>query len=276
MRSILITAPLLVLCVARSAAPQTVPVPLTIVGNQASATIALPGGIGAELTLTFENSVGLNPSALEAWVSLVNPLDPALLSRLPAQVQVPVLFPVLLRIGPSASSALSFSGVWTLVLHTHNLTLDPGLPLSLYSAEDDGVFRDIMGWEGTGSYRAGGSGGNFSEFLIVLDLQAIDLVITQKFAALQALLNEHTDTMPPVVAATLQSRLTQARTSYLLGDISGAIAKMASFASYTLAHSGQDIPDVWRANDPELINVAGLLRSGAGTLIFSLTRKGNL
>jgi hypothetical protein len=275
MRNILTTAPLLVLCVAPSAA-QTIPVPLVIDGNQASATIALPGGIGADLTLTFENSVGLNPSALDAWVSLVNPLDPALLSRLPAQVQVPVLFPVLLRIGPSASSALSFSGVWTLALHTHNLWLDPWLPLSLYSAEDGGAFRDIMGWEGTGSYRAGGSGGNFSEFLIVIDLQAIDLVITQKFAALQALLDEHENSMPPLVAATLQTRLTQARTRYLLGDISGAIAKMASFASYTLAHSGQDIPDVWRANDPELINVAGLLRSAAGTLIFSLGRKGNL
>ena len=276
MRRVLTTALLLVLCVARSAAPQAIPLPLAINGNQASATIALPGGIGAELTLTFENSVGLNPSALDAWVSLVNPLDPALLSRLPASVQVPVLFPVLLRIGPSASSALSFSGVWTLVLHTHNLQLDPGLPLSLYSAEDGGAFRDIMGWEGTGSYRAGGSGGNFSEFLIVIDLQAVDVVITRKFAAVQALLNDHQHTMPPAVAATLQTRLAQARTRYLLGDISGAIAKMESFASYTLAHSGQDIPDVWRANDPELINVAGLLRSGAGTLIFSLRRKDNV
>jgi hypothetical protein len=276
MRRILSMAPLLVLCVAPSAAPQTIPVPLVIDGNQATATIDLPGGIDDELTLTFENSVGLDPSALEAWVSLVNPLDPALLSRLPAQVHVPLLFPLLLRIGPSASSTLSFSGVWTLGQHTHNLMLDPLLPLSLYKAEDGGPFRDITGWEGSGSYRAGGSGGDFSEFLIVIDLQAIDAVITQKFAALQALLNEHEGAMPPVVAATLQTRLAQARTRYLLGDIGGAITKMASFASYTLAHSGQDIPDVWRADDPELINVAGRLRSGAGTLIFSLSRKGSL
>jgi hypothetical protein len=276
MRRILTTAVLLVLCAAPAAAPQSIPVPLVIDGNQASATIALPGGIGDDLTLTFESPVGLDPSALEAWVSLVNPQDPALLSRLPSQVLVPVLFPVLLRIGPSASSSLSFSGVWTLGRHTHNLSLDPLLPLSLYTAEDGGAFRDITGWEGTGSYRGGGSGGDFSEFLFVIDLQAIDLVITRKFAALQALLDEHGDSMPPAVAATLQTRLTQARTRYLLGDLGGAVAKMASFASYTLAHSGQDIPDVWRANDPELINVAGLLRSGAGTLIFSLNRKGSL
>ena len=58
MRRILSMAPLLVLC-GSVRAPQTIPVPLVIDGNQATATIDLPGGIDDELTLTFENSVGL-------------------------------------------------------------------------------------------------------------------------------------------------------------------------------------------------------------------------
>ena len=39
------------------------------------------------------------------------------------------------------------------------------------------------------------------------------------------------------------------------------------------AHSGEEIPDVWQAASPTVINVAGLLRSAADTLKFSLDRK---
>jgi len=48
---------------------------------------------------------------------------------------------------------------------------------------------------------------------------------------------------------------------------------MRDFSRYVKAHSGADIPDVWRANCSPLVNVAGLLRSGADTLRFSLDRK---
>ena len=48
---------------------------------------------------------------------------------------------------------------------------------------------------------------------------------------------------------------------------------MTAFSRYVKAHSGEDIPDVWRANCSPLVNVAGLLRSGADTLRFSLDRK---
>jgi len=56
----------------------TVPVPLTITGNQAHGIVGLPG-INLELTITFESVVGLTSGALEASVSVVNPLDFALL-----------------------------------------------------------------------------------------------------------------------------------------------------------------------------------------------------
>jgi hypothetical protein len=66
--------------------------------------------------------------------------------------------------------------------------------------------------------------------------------------------------------------LTQARSLFDGGDLLGAIAKVTSFESYAKAHSGADIPDLWEASDPTRINVAGLLRSGADTLKFSLVR----
>ncbi|MBV8202069.1 MAG: hypothetical protein JOZ15_15725, partial [Acidobacteria bacterium] len=56
---------------------------LTISGNQVTATLDLPG-ISADLTLTFEQAVGLTAGNLGLSAQLVNPQDPNLLSRLPA------------------------------------------------------------------------------------------------------------------------------------------------------------------------------------------------
>jgi hypothetical protein len=127
--------------------------------------------------------------------------------------------------------------------------------------------------EGRGSYRAGGSTGDFSEFLIVVDQRPIDTVIVGKFDALQSLLNQHAGAIPPTVAAVLQQHLTLARTLYQAGDTVAAIGQMTAFSQYVVAHSGTDIPDVWRAHDASVVNIAGLLRAGADTLKFSLDRK---
>jgi hypothetical protein len=253
----------------------TVSVPLTVSGNEAQATVELPGGIGFDLTIRFESAVGLTSSALDVSVSLVNPLDPALLSRLHAlgNLSIPGSFPVLLRIAPSASSALSFAGVYTLSLHTHNLQLNPLVPLSLLKSPDGGAFRDITTWEGRGSYRDDGSGGDFSEFLIAIDRRSIDAVIQGKFADVQALLDEHAASIPPTVLASLQAQLDLARAHYQAGDLRNAIIVMREFSRYVKANSGEEIPDVWRAHCPTAPNVAGFLRSAADTLRFSLDRK---
>jgi hypothetical protein len=256
--------------------PSLVPIPvvLTVSGNEAQGSFELPGGFAADLTIAFENSVGLVPAALDVTVAVVNPLDPLLLGRLPGPgLAIPVGFPVLLRISPSSASALSFSGAYTISLHTHNLQLLATLPLSLFKAPDGGPFRDITKWEGRGSYRDDGSGGDFSEFLIAVDLRPIDGVIVGKFDDLQATLNDNAASMAPAAVAALQASLTQARTYYQAGDLRRAIDEMRDFSRYVKRHGGEEIPDVWRANCSPIVNVAGLLRSGADTLKFSLDRK---
>jgi len=256
--------------------PPPVPVTLSITGNEAFGTFDI-GGIGADLKIGFENVVGLTSSALDVTATLVDPVDPAIISRLPAGglVGIPVAFPVVVRISPSASSALSFDGVYNVSFHTHNLRLDPNVPFSLFKSSDGGPFKDITKSEGRGSYRDDGSGGTFSEFLIAIDLQNIDSVITGKFDDLQALLNdpENANKISPDVLPVLQADLASARTLYQSGAIREAIVAMRVFSRYVKAHSGEDIPDVWRANCSPLVNVAGLLRSGAETLRFSLDRK---
>jgi hypothetical protein len=54
-----------------------------------------------------------------------------------------------------------------------------------------------------------------------------------------------------------------------------AITAITAFSQYVKDHSGADIPDVWQAGNPSLVNAAGRLRSGADTLRFSLVRKTN-
>ena len=254
--------------------PISVPVSLSVSGNEAFGSFDI-GGIGADLKIKFENVVGLVPSAFDVTATLVSPIDPGLLARLPAGglVGVPIAFPVVVRISPSPDSGLSFEGIYEVSFHTHNLHLDVNLPFSLFKSPDGGAFKDITKSEGRGSFRDDGGGGDFSDFMIVIDLQPIDTVINAKFDDLQSTIANNAGAMPPDVVATLQSSLANARTLYQSGAVRDAIDAMRVFSRFVQAHSGEDIPDVWRANCSPHVNVAGLLRSGADTLRFSLDRK---
>jgi hypothetical protein len=252
---------------------QTVLTP-KISGNELTAKIQLGAGIEADLTITFEQVVGLNPAALSLSATLLDPTDPTVLARLPegGAVTVPVSFPVLVRIEPTASSALSFSGISRISLHTHNLTLGTNSALRLFKAPSSGPFQDMTGFLAIGSVRAGGGTNSYSDFLIVVDARPLDTVIVGKFDALQTALTAHAASMPPAVHQDLQSRLNNARGLYDGGSFSAAINAVGAFAEEVKRQSGAAIPDVYRANSP-VINVAGLLRSAADTLKFSLTVK---
>lgn len=247
----------------------------TISGNELTARIDLAGGIAADLTITFENVVGLNPGALALTATAVNPGDLGLLARLGSGVSIPAGFPVVVRIEPTASSALSFEGVYNLSLYTHNLTLGANSPLRVYRAPQDGSFQDMTGYLQAGSVRAGGSGPGFSEFLIAADTRPVDSVIVGKFDALQNHVSANGAAISPAVAADLQQRLNQARAAYNTGALAAAIDAVAAFGEEVKKQSGAAIPNVWRANGGPA-NVAGLLRSSADTLKFSLVFKSNL
>lgn len=272
---VLPTAPLFACALVHAAAvcAQT-PVPLTISGRTATALVELPGEYAVDLSIAFEEVVGLNPNALDVSARLVTPLDLGLLARLPAGVTLPSGLPVVIRIEPTPSSALSFEGVVTVTLHTHNLELDLRSPLGLFSASSGGPFREITRRVSMGSYRVDGSSGGFSEFLIARDRRNIDSVIAGKFGDLRAVLQDHASAVPAGLFAALQLQLDQAEALFSYGLLEAAIGVVAAFARAVEAQSGALIPDVWRAND-DRANVAGLLRAGADTLKYSLTAKAN-
>jgi hypothetical protein len=75
--------------------------------------------------------------------------------------------------------------------------------------------------------------------------------------------------MPGSVYYDLEERLEAARDDWQRGAPASAIAEIDGFVAEVEAHSGTDIPDVWRAaRDVE--NVAGYLLGAAATLRFSL------
>ena len=245
---------------------------VVIAGDTLSARIALPGNLSADLTLEFEEVVGLSAANLGLSAEVVQPLT--LASRLPAGglVSMPGAFPVVLRVEPPASSPLSFSGVYKLSLHTHNLNFTAGCPLRLYTASQGGPFRDITETMGMGSYRVRGGGGTFSEFAIVADARPVDTVIDGKFAAIDTLLNNQGHLISPAVLSEIQKKLSAARAAHAAGQTGAAALEVDGFAATVLANSGAAIPDVWRPTG-DLQNLAGRLRAAAASLRFSLNLK---
>ncbi len=281
----------LLLALATRALAQT-PIPLTISGKEARGSFNLPGGIEGELSISFEEVMGLNEDALDASARLVDPRDSGILSRLPGEdVSIPEAFPVVIRIEPASSSALTFAGVVSISIHTHNLVLVADSPLALYSGPADGPLRDITRFVGVGSYRAGGSKGAFSEFMIVADTRPLDTVIAEKFEILEAGLNDDlvlmNDELEVVPSGNLRKglrahdrvdtvtearrRLSLARALYGTGSTVSATAEVTSLLDYVKLKSGGAISDVWRASDARS-NIAGLRRAEADTLRFSLVK----
>jgi Family of unknown function (DUF6689) len=247
----------------------------TVDGNTVRADVSLPGGVGVEVSLSFEQVVGLSPAALGLSAELVSPADSRIASRLPSGglVTVPSAFPVLLTITPPPAGPLSFTGVAALELHTHNLQLTGGCPLRLFAAEAGGPFADITTFIGAGSYRAGGTRPGFSEFLIVSDLRPLSAVIAGKFSRLRAVLEDGEADIDPAVYELLDDQLAAAEGAYGQAAVLTAIHDLEDFMATVQAHGGGEIPNVWRA-PRDLVNVAGELRAAAGTLKFSLSLLG--
>jgi hypothetical protein len=249
-------------------------VDVVVEGNELRAGISLPGGLGADLTIGFEQVVGLTPESVGLSASLANLTDPDLLARL-GQGSLLAAFPVLLRIEPPADNGLSFRGVTSISLHTHNLDYLPGTPLRIFAAPLGGRFEDITESVGKGSYRCRGRKGSFSEFLILADLRPARMVVAEKLGRLDRILDENADAIDGAVLDDLTSLAAEIRSAWAAGQPQQAVAKTNAFLEAVKRNSGPAIPDVWRSSR-DVVNVAGLLRAAGETLRFSLNLKSNL
>jgi hypothetical protein len=247
-------------------------------GGVVSIPISLVGGIAGTLTVSFDSVNGLSLPALGVSVNPVSILDTTLRSRLPSGVSIPLGLPILVHIEPPLTGGLVFNGVTAVQFQTLSLLFPSNSP-RMYAASNGGKFTDMTtGLQGINvdtSYRVIGTKGGFSEFLIVSDPRPVDSVITEKLDRLDQILADNSGAISAPVAADLAAELAATRAHVAAGNPAAAATDLSSLLATVAAHSGTDIPDVWRATR-DLTNVAGLLTAGAQTLQFSLRVKQGL
>jgi hypothetical protein len=238
--------------------------------KEVNATITVDSVYAATLRITFENVIGLTQDSIAITAVAVDPKSQALLQRIGNKnlFSIPALFPVMINVSPTPTSTLSFTGVVEIELSTSNLAFDT--KFRLMKSPNGGNFDDITNFAGIGSYRVRGTSGDFSDFLIVLDLRPNSQAIDSKFTKLQYALSTHASKIEATMAQNLQNKLDAAVASYQGGSKEQAIAHLQSFIDDITADGGQKIPNTYRANDLNTVNVAGDLRRHAATLIFSL------
>jgi hypothetical protein len=242
--------------------------PITVLNNEADAQITIGGLYQADLKIVFEHVTGLDQNALTVTAAQINPTD--LLSRLsdPALISIPGQFPILINITPSAGSKLTFTGVVTIDLHTSNLAFNSAF--RLYTSPAGGAFDDITNFSGMGSYRVHGTGGGFSDFLIVADVRNVDVVIQSKFSKLQDSLNNNGAQISALMLQNLQTKYNAALLAYQSGNKDDAVNNLNSMNDLVIADNGTSMPYTYKASDPTKKNVGGELRKLIATLIFSL------
>jgi hypothetical protein len=250
--------------------PADAGVTVTVDGNTARARIELGGSPGAPqyagtLLLTFDSPVGLSAQNLDITAQVVNPDDPALRARLPSQATVPGQFPVLVSVRPR--NGFEFRNAAQVELYTQQLAYAAGSPYRLYKAPAGGTFHDLTEDVLAGSVRCRGRTGGFSDFLIVADTGAARDAAADKFAFLDARVDD--EEIDDATAAQLQLDLDEAYEEFLEGDYEDAREELDDLELAVDAGAGSTVPNRWRAQG-DLDNVAGSLEGEAAALDFYL------
>ncbi|HEX6831963.1 MAG TPA: DUF6689 family protein [Rudaea sp.] len=272
-------------------------VTVTIVDrNTAVANISLTDAAShtydATVTITFDNSFhdayNLTADSLNLTAQLVNPASPP--ATLPLGIVVDPAFPVLVSVEPPhpppdviftsglepgqpTDGSLAFFNTYYFEVHTHDLDCSSATsPYRLFKAPHGStVFADVTDDILSGSVRARGRGGAFSQFLVVKDTRLPLLVgLTDALGKLTALTLRLTASgiVGPLLT-NLTALLANVLTDILTLNLTNAVADLDTFIADVLAGAGTTIANEWVAGGG-LSNDAGDLVSLAETLRFTL------
>ena len=269
------------------ASAATAQVVVEVIGDTAYAAISLSDGGSvheADVTIVFDSPLNLSVESLNLTAELLDPTDPAMAARLPAGVAIDPAFPMLITVEPplypwlfingfdpepAAAGALSFRNAYEFEVHTHDLVYTPGSRYRLMKAPIGGPFGDVTEEVRSGSTRARGRGGAFSQFVVVADnrlplLVALGKVVELDLRLLGAVL---TDTL----RLDLTGLLVQVQVALLVPifGCANALVPLNQFIATLDAHAGVDLANLWQAGGT-VVNDAGELDSLAHTLRFSL------
>lgn len=271
LRRALATAAGCVLLIAQTAQAQSVlPSSLTISDNTIQAKLELAPEIAVDLTVEFENAVGLNANSVDISAQLLNPTSASILSRLPSSlISAPGAFPVMVSIEPKTDKGFAFEGVAAVELYTKALHYTVGSPLRLFRSHDNEAFEDITMLTASGSFRARGNTGSFSDFIIMLDTRTQTDVISTKYALLDTLVNNARNSISGGLLVSIDGALTSLYSSLNTADYAAALTTVDSLIAMVEGADGAQVDDVWRSSD-DIVNVKGELLTRLYTLRYSL------
>jgi hypothetical protein len=256
--------------------------------NTATATIALTDAnnitYNAVVTVTFDQAVNLSADSLNVTALLVDPSNPP--ATLPANATVDSSFPVLVSIEPpvplfmsgyemgqTGNGELAFFNTYEIEVHTTDLVCASSTsPYRLYKAPHGSTtFADVTDNLFSGSVRARGRGGAFSQFLVVNDSRP-QFLLGLPVIALGKLTDLTTRLLAATLSGVLRGNLTpllvDVSTALVLLDYATAIANLNTFIDDVTADAGVSIANEWTPDGS--VNDAGELISLAQTLNFTL------
>ncbi|RUO42227.1 hypothetical protein CWE22_08810 [Pseudidiomarina aestuarii] len=239
--------------------------------NQVRADIELSSTVSLDFSIKFDNAIGLTPDNFQITAELLSLNDPSLLSRLPDSLltTLPGTFPVLISVEPDPNKGFAFSGTANIELYTKTLHYTEGTPLRLFHSHGTEVFEDITTMTGSGSYRVRGTGGQFSDFIILADLRSAATVINEKVNRLDSFSQNVAGLLDVQVAGQLSSAVSAISSAVAQGNTNVALQEVTALIDVLEADNGTLYPDVWRSS-ADIINVRGRLLSMTRTLRFSL------
>ncbi len=276
------------LIAATSAAATDVPCPASTDSNVISVEVKVPADMPlyqACVTITFDDAVNLTRDSLGLTAEVV---DPATFTGLPLNVAINPAFPVRISVEPPMAifrngqeinqvgdGNLYFLKTYDLEIHTDALACSgTGSTIRMFKApHGSSAFADVTDGLFSGSVRARGRGGAFSQFVIANDARSLLVdIIPTKLTNLTLSLGASglTGTLLTSLTTLLTSFPGDLVTGLVIGNLSAAIGDINEFISDVLVGADNgDVPQEWTAGG-SLINVAGELVSLAKTLIFSL------
>jgi len=254
-------------------------VSVAIANRAATASISVPNDKGqlftADASLDFDNPQGLTAACLGLtadWLDANRIAD--IHSRLPsASLSIDPAFPVRITITPSPSCAFSFNDYVDMEIHTSNLVYTPGSPYRLYKGPVGGMFHDVTTATTSGSMRARGRGGAFSEFVLIKDNTQDYLgQVQQRYTDLSAQLSLKSPTMASVASTALSNDLSASLTAFNANNYASAASYLTNFDADAGRNAGKNIANFWQPGMAESDNVVGDLVSRSGNIQFLLGR----
>jgi len=254
-------------------------VSVSIGTRAATATISVSNTKGqaftADASLDFDNPQSLTAACLGVaadWLDAGKIAD--VQSRLPSSdLSIDPAFPVRITITPSPTCAFSFNDYVDMEIHTTDLSYTPASPYRLYKGPVGGMFHDITTATTSGSMRARGRGGAFSEFVLVKDnTQDYLTQAQQRYTDLSAQFSLKSPTMAAVASAALSSDLSASLAAFNNGDYASAASALVTFDADAGRNAGKNIANFWQPGMAESDNVVGDLVSRSGNIQFLLGR----